>query len=504
MKVITGILFFLVALASVLLIVLCFFQFPSMDDYVGSYLIKYYGGLPGAIGSYLSVGNGRFSTIPLFLGISSSPALMAIYPWLLVFFMVIAYASIYCFVRVMGKQLFTNPPRASFSLGIAGLVLMVFLTSMPEIGSFFYWMATSVTYLFPFCLYLLLLLCYSILPGGDQKKKLLWLVITSLLTIIIAGANELMLFYSASLPFLAAGIFLASKRKIPGYVYFLSLLGAIMVIVVLQIPGNASRTHDFSHKQYLGFSIVGSFYRTIENLVYIFKNPLFYISCFGVLLISANLKPGIAEFFRKKRTNWLIEALVLLAMVFVFNLGIRQLGGAVVPNRAVNIMNCILVLGCWWIIIINSSRLVAFKPVLQQYAQPFRLLFLYAFCIAFLLSGFFFDLGKNMVVAPIHAKIMKRRILNMETARQNGVRKVVVLPYEEETDIILDSLFPSKKRFIKEEFSLPPSFSYFQDEPHKRIQAYFYAEYYGIDTIIGKEGKVLRWGLKGGDPWTQR
>ena len=135
-------------------------------------------------------------------------------------------------------------------------------------------------------------------------------------------------------------------------------------------------------------------------------------------------------------------------------------------------------------------------------ARNFRLLFLYAFSIAFLFSGFFFDLVQNVVTAPIHAKILKRRELSMRHAKANGINTVVVQPYEQEASIILDSLFPSKKRFIKEEFVLPPSFSHFKDEPHRKVYAFFYAEYYGIDTVVGNEGKVWRWGLKeGGDPW---
>ena len=122
--------------------------------------------------------------------------------------------------------------------------------------------------------------------------------------------------------------------------------------------------------------------------------------------------------------------------------------------------------------------------------------------IAFLFSGFFFDLVQNVVTAPIHAKILKRRELSMRHAKANGINTVVVQPYEQEASIILDSLFPSKKRFIKEEFVLPPSFSHFKDEPHRKVYAFFYAEYYGIDTVVGNEGKVWRWGLKeGGDPW---
>jgi hypothetical protein len=247
--------------------------------------------------------------------------------------------------------------------------------------------------------------------------------------------------------------------------------------------------------------MVGAFYRMAQNLLPVFTNPLFYISCLGVFILSGYLKPEFIELFRKKRTNWLVDGLVLLAMVFVFHLVIRQIGATVVPLRAVNIINCILVIGCWWIILMNSHRLVKIRSVFQTNARNFRLLFLYAFCIAFLFSNFFFNLVQNLVTAPIHAKILKTRELHMLEAKRKGINTVVVQPYEKETDIILDSLFPSKKRFIKEEFTLPPSFSYFRDEPNKSVYAFFYAEYYGIDTVIGTEGKVWRWGLKGVSPW---
>ena len=198
MKTVTRFLALLVLIAVLLLIFLCFFQFPSMDDYVGSYLKRYYG-LPGAIQSYLTNGNGRFSTIPIFLGISASPILMNNYALVLLFFMAVAFGSFYLFVRVIGKHFFPGPGIPA-SIGITGLMLVVFLSSMPEVASFFYWMATGVTYLFPFCLFLLLLICYSFLLRQNQKKKWVWLVLTCLLTAVLAGANEVMLFYTAAMP----------------------------------------------------------------------------------------------------------------------------------------------------------------------------------------------------------------------------------------------------------------------------------------------------------------
>lgn len=500
MKTVTRFLALLVLTAVLLLIFLCFFQFPSMDDYVGSYLEKYYG-LPGAIRSYLTNGNGRFSTIPIFLGISSSPVLMNNYALLLLFFMAIAFGSFYLFIRIIGKHFFPGPGILA-SIGITGLMLVVFLSSMPEVASFFYWMATGVTYLFPFCLFLLLLACYSYLLRQNQKKKWVWLVLTCLLTAVLAGANEVMLFYTAALPFLVGFIFFASRQKIPGLVWFLMAYTIVIVLVALQVPGNVSRTHEYSQKQYVGYSMVGAFYRTIQNLLPIFTNPLFYISCLGVFIISGNLKPEFTAFLKNKRTNWIIESGLLLVMVYVFHVVIRQIGATVVPLRAVNIINCLVVLGCWWIILMNSHRLMPIRTVFLANARHFRLLFLYAFSIAFLFSGFFFDLVQNVVTAPIHAKILKRRELSMQHAKANGINTVVVQPYEQEASIILDSLFPSKKRFIKEEFLLPPSFSHFMDEPHRKVYAFFYAEYFGIDTVVGNEGKVWRWGLKeGGDPW---
>jgi hypothetical protein len=117
-------------------------------------------------------------------------------------------------------------------------------------------------------------------------------------------------------------------------------------------------------------------------------------------------------------------------------------------------------------------------------------------------SSFTADLIKNVIAAPVHARILEQRELNIAEAKKQNRHSVVIEPYPVESGKVLEKWFPAKKKFIEKENFLPPSFSYFMDEANNEERAYFYAEYYGIDTIINTQGKFARWSLTGnGDPW---
>jgi hypothetical protein len=482
------------------LIFLCFFQFPSMDDFVGFYFRQRHGWWQG-IKTYLINGNGRYIATPAFLSIGASRTLMENYGFVLAFFLLFTLVSLTVFIRIVNKKLFISQLPLKKAFLVAGMLLIVFTTTVPEIPSFFFWMTTSVVYLFPLSIFLFLISSYIILLQSDQKHRWRSFFIVSFLTVFLAGCNEIMMFYSLGFPFLITFMFLVSGKKVPVQILTAIFFNIILALLILQIPGNHARAKDFIPKQSVLFSSIGALYRTGQTLLPVFSNPLFYISCWGVYLLSRYLKPQYVEWFAYKKTNWLAETAMLLGLIFFIHLIIRQLGGEVLPPRAINIVICISCLGFWWIILINRKRLESFSGIMKEYANGVRPVFLFTFIVALLFSKFSGQLIANLVTAPVHARILKNRIFNIEQAKAHHNKKVDILLYDQEVDMALDKLFPSKKRFIREEFPMPPSFSFFYDEPNHKELAYFYAEYYGIDTIVNKEGQFARWGLTSYESW---
>ncbi len=494
MKKLTWALGLLLVVFFALILWLCFFQFPSMDDYAGSYFERSYG-LGGAVRWYLREHNGRFSTIPAFLAISSSHRLMGQYALLLIFFIAFTYSSVFCFVRVLSRHLFEPSLNMKWTALIAAMLLVIFLCSVPQVSTFIYWMATSVTYLFPFGIFLFLICAYSSLLKQGQRHKWGWTAIICLLTAFLGGSNEIMLFYSFAFPFLAGLLIVAARRPIPVQLYVVAGFAILLLLIILQIPGNSARAGHYIPRQPLMVSLAGTTYRTWQTLLPVFSNPLFYIGCLGIVVAAGYLKPSVADYFASKRSGWLLETACIVGMIFFFDLIIRQVGSEVLPLRATNIIVCLTILGCWWIILVNASRLRELVKNIHIDRHRIQPVFIAGFCIALMGSGFAWQLMKNIVVSPVHAAVMKQREAIILGEKAKGRNLATISPYRESAERIVKEEYKNKSGFVLEEFDLPPSFAYFMDEPNNKDMAPIYAEYYGIDTIAGAGGKFARLGL---------
>ncbi|NML22641.1 hypothetical protein HHL16_17290 [Pseudoflavitalea sp. G-6-1-2] len=490
MKVFIGL---VLACIGIAMIVSCFFQFPALDDLVPAYLKKEFGQF-GSIHWYLTQSNGRYTTIPIFLLITPGPESIVWYPWLLLLFIVFAIVCTYWFLKVASRNLLTDQPGTSTLMLLSGMLNFTFLAIIPEVATYFYWLATSITYLFPFSLFLLYLTAW-INYFSNNSNKWKQAIIISLLTLLLGGCNEVMMYFAFAIPFLIAAMLVASKHRIPQQFILIFAVTFLMAAIVLSMPGNLERTNHYGATQSLIISLTGSVFRTFKLILVLLTNPLFYISCAGVIIACTQLNPRIVEFFKTKRTNWIVELLTLVALLLCFDLLIRQLANNVIPPRAINILICITLIGCWWIIIMNSFRFAGLLNYIRTNYHKANTVYCSLFLIALLGSSFFKDVISNLMLLPVHATVLNQRVEAMETAKHNGLKTAVILPYSEAVNEQLQLRYKGKSRFVQEEFKLPPSFAYFKDEPFSEEHAFAYAEYYGIDTLVAGNARYLRRGL---------
>lgn len=214
-----------------------------------------------------------------------------------------------------------------------------------------------------------------------------------------------------------------------------------------------------------------------------------------MIIACSFLKPSVGTWFSRKRTSWYIEFLVLVALMLGFDLVIRQFANNVIPARATNILVCLSLIGCWWIIIMNAWHFPDLASLLKQHINKVMPVFYCVFMAGILGSGYFMELISNIITLPTHHTVLTNRVSLIRDAKKNGRNLAVLPPYSGEVEKELNRSFGSKARFVKEEFRFPPSFAYFKDEPFNKDYAYFYAEYYHIDTIATDTSKYARWGL---------
>ena len=102
---------------------------------------------------------------------------------------------------------------------------------------------------------------------------------------MLAGFNEIMLFYSLGFPFLILFMFLISGKTAPAPVFVQMGFNMLLAFIVLKLPGNNARSDNFEQTQSIVTSAVGSAYRTIKTLLPLVSNPLFYVSCLGITTV---------------------------------------------------------------------------------------------------------------------------------------------------------------------------------------------------------------------------
>jgi hypothetical protein len=382
----------------------------------------------------------------------------------------------------------------SLQASVTLAVYLVFFTSIPEPASFSYWLATLETYTLPFFIFLFLLKQYGTLLIS-KKQGISSILICCLLTIVLAGSNEFMGIMVLAVPSCALLLFTLNKRKIPVYIFVLIGVALIAFVCSVALPGNGERTGHYTNKQNLLFSITGGVYRLNKVTMTFLSNPLFYLGCLAAFLLSAKLRAEYVHHFNLKKTSWWMELGGLYIIALAFHILVRQIGGAVVPDRVSNIINCVLILGVWGVIIVNGSW-VRNKVDVKIYSGSKSNLLQLAFCVLLIFSGFTNELMQNLFVAPVHYFVISDRISRINSARAQGRKSVVIPAYDSTAKQFMKEKFSEKKaRFYTDEFTLPPTFTYFKDEPASDESAYFFAEYYGIDTLYYGNKYILRWGL---------
>jgi hypothetical protein len=381
------------------------------------------------------------------------------------------------------------------SLKIAGIFFLVCVSIMPEIAGFLYWLPGVITYTIPFCLFLFYIIAWSRFFQHTNPYQTKYVLQLCLLTLLLGGCNEVMMYFSFGFPFLIAVFILLCRQSLPGKLWVVALAGIVMAVIVMKMPGNNIRTNDFQQTQSLLSSATGSIFRTWQFFLLLFTNPLFYISSAAMFIIAAQLNASVLQWYSRKQTSWLQELSLLVLIIFVFDLMLRQFANYVAPERVTNILVCISLLGFWWVILMNAGRMKETLAQIRTYMPVLRITWITLFVFGIIGSGFTRELVTNLLVAPMHIQVVEGRVAAIEKAKAEGRRTVYIAPYEKDAEAIVQKRFRGKTRFVMTEFPMPPSFSFFKNEAFSQEHAYFYAEYYGIDSIATDTARYARWGL---------
>jgi hypothetical protein len=484
------------------LILLTFFQGPSMDDFVGRYYYDALGYIDG-VKAYLTHGNSRYFSLPVFIGASASYFLIGHYYLVLIAGIILTLLCLFYFIRSVTSIILINPlPRKSILLA-SGFLFLFFCSVVRELPSFIYWFATTITYLIPFGLFLVM----AAMIISSEKIQLKFPVVISLvlLKIMVGGSNELILFYSMYLTFLLTVQEFFILKKLSKLTWLLIGIDLLILIAVFLIPGASSRSHDFSAKQSILFSVAGAGFRVYQLMLHIFSNALFWVVMILIVWSSKYVNPVIRSWIHnKKQSGLFLDLLLILFPIFFFIFFIRHFGGEVLPPRAENIMICISVLMIYAAVF---CRMVMLQSGNGQSIRPewiniivagsnFLIFYKYILALVLILSPLTYGILQNILFLPPHKRVLDKRVSLIQEAKNKGESSVRIPSYKPMMDKELEKEFGQKGAdFFRAEFALPPSFSYFKDDPNNPANNYAYAEYYKIDSMIVDTAVVKKWSL---------
>lgn len=320
-------------------LLICFFVWPSSDDYYMSYMMLAEGksSFEIARGLFHSWG-GRYATL---VGAMLSPVVVGnlwLYRLLLTVAMVLLFFALRWFwsavVPVRGRGLLPEVLSAGF--------LLLWLQVIPGMADSFYWHSGVVVYTWPLILFFFV--------AGALLRPLTGIAMklaVSLAAFLMVGFNEM----SALMGLLVAVLYIVPgiKGKKQGQHLWLLLAAVTGIAILMLSPGNAKRMELFTEARNIWQAVKISMVSLVKlNGIHLQNMPL-WLS--GMLLFPMLKK----EYFNVKlhavlQVHPLIAALagqgLLLMLMFIpaWSMGINP------PLRVYNFLSPLWLLAFWWLL----------------------------------------------------------------------------------------------------------------------------------------------------------
>ncbi|MFT6716547.1 MAG: hypothetical protein ACJA0Q_001191 [Saprospiraceae bacterium] len=260
---------------------LCFYIFPSGDDYsyawVGANSTDFLGTL---IGEWLTW-NGRYISNVFVLINPITYGYFELYqaiPFLLIT-LFIGVHSIFVFK-------FTNASKG-LAVIMSLCFLLIYLNIMPHVGEGIYWYTAAVTYFSPLLLFPAHLILLNKLTKNYQHLLLLTLIA---LQFLLTGFNEVIMII---MTLLHLGIAVWGKNNRTFWILLATQV--IFAALVCFAPGNEVRSSFFLSKHDLIHTVLNGSANTLRFSVSLLSTPSLWISILLFLKLKLNLKTHTAS-----------------------------------------------------------------------------------------------------------------------------------------------------------------------------------------------------------------
>ncbi len=397
------------------------------------------------------------------------------------------------------------------------MVLLLAIAAMLfEIPSLFYWLSGSMTYLFSFILFVGLVTILLGAAGGKGRMGAGNLVLCLLLTVCIAGSNEIALYFLVIMLLWGQGVHYSVVGKWYRPINWLLATVLLCLLLIIVPGGTAHRAGNFK----MNFSVVTGLFVALEYTVRIFfraaSAPLGWL-CLALAYLAGTMgrrdgggakDAGNANdagsalagsiFFNPK-----IIASIILAAVFVFYFLVYVFSAELLPPRANNLLLCFvfffLLAVCYsYGIRVRTRRGSGLVLVRSLSGQAIVRVFVFLLLIT---NSLLFTALQNVVSGSVYKRVMSNREKEIGDAKRAGNHRVMLNRYEKDFDSIGAKTLPGflrgrfagmdgaegqggRKGQAGGKWSDHPELIHYQDPlADTGLYIHYYAEYHHIDTI---------------------
>lgn len=439
-------------------LVATFFVHPFFDDYRHAMLTREHGVLGAVRDTYFMVSGRYFSTLLLAL----HPLIFGgrlVYKAVSVVIILATFASIYFLVSAFAKREWGRTER----LIAAAFLTALFSNQMPELTEAYYWMPGSISYTVGLILTAFFFGAVIKVYENEGARRVLWLLLSSLLVVCIVGSNESIMACFSLLMFSITVKAFVSRDDSRFYWLALLLLTIICALVVVIAPGNAVRESYSVGQHRLFHSLIYSCAQEVRFLLKWLTNPALILGTILFIPAGAELSERNALFKRHFDFHPLIALLILLFIVFLGFFPAYWSLGILGQHRSVTLVFFLFLLG-WFL---NVMMWTAY--VQRKFGWTVARLPVYVYVICLLLiplsllatnntSETIQDLASGR--AARYDMQMKERYSQIERCRQRGqspctIKRLVDLPTSI-TSAYMDTLTPSDPQYWQVELVQEP------------------------------------------------
>jgi hypothetical protein len=396
-------------------LILCFFNYPSSDDYIFHQQIQNDGFWATLKWSYFNW-SGRFFAFLLVILLNPLSDSTFLFYQLLSFLLILVFShAVYLFLH---RFLAYIGLEHGFSRVILAIIAF-FVLFMPNTAEFYYWFGSAYSYTFGFIAFF-----YWLALHFSNNQGRLTAVTYTFLPIIIIGTSEfsLMLF---CIFLLLTSLYKLFKKSGFSTVYKITLLISFLSVFLFFLsPGNISRQGYVSayiseNTHSLSFTLHQITLKTLDLFSLNFRFSIFIIPFMVFLFgISPKFKPKPETILWTKISFPLAFLLVpLLLFPYYWSLGIEF-----IPLRIINI--CFMTFSLLFIL---SSYIWLQKLDIQLFKQKYIL----AVCATFLMLGLVLrsnlrTLYNDFSTLNLHQKEMQERFHLLQSNK--GADELILKP----------------------------------------------------------------------------